>query len=206
MDASFCVLHGETMKYPIDATGKQISVYEHIEAAAIAYPEKIAVTYHDEKVTYRELIAFVNGMAKKFVVSGVKPSSHVALYNHRSIDYIIAVLAIIKIGAIYTPLDPVDSSEVTSGVLENFSTVWVCVAPSLTFAYTDKLTKSVEMLDETTVTYINFERNPMPRFQSDYRSAVTDIRYAIATSGSTGKPKCVLVDEISMLLQQHCCA
>ncbi|WP_405366031.1 non-ribosomal peptide synthetase [Kitasatospora sp. NBC_00039] len=76
------------------------------EAQARRTPDAIAVVCEDAAVTYRELDARANRLARALTAQGAGPEAPVAVLLERSIDLVTAVLAVVKAGAAYVPLDP----------------------------------------------------------------------------------------------------
>ncbi|KAF9970358.1 hypothetical protein BGZ75_002313, partial [Mortierella antarctica] len=67
--------------------------------------DAIAVVHHEQTLTYRELSARANGLARQLVQSGVKPGDFILVLLSRSIDLVISQIAILKAGAAYVPMD-----------------------------------------------------------------------------------------------------
>ena len=88
------------------------------EKQAISLPNNIAVVYKDDYLTYGQLNEKSNSLAKVLIESGVTPEIYVGLLAERSIDYLIAVLAILKAGGVYLPLDPSYPSKRLYQILE----------------------------------------------------------------------------------------
>lgn len=76
------------------------------EAQVRKSPDAIALASLDERVSYRELEARANRLARRLIGDGVGPESIVAILLHRSPDLIVAMLAVLKAGGAYLPLDP----------------------------------------------------------------------------------------------------
>lgn len=190
---------GPQFHYPKNADGRIITTFEYIEQQAQAHPDKNAIFYHDEVITYQNLMRRVNGLAAQLAETGATQGDHVTVYNHRSLDYCIAVLAIFKLGAVYTPLDPLSKASTLNDVLSTFPKVRVIVGAGLNADYLRKIEKiSSENLSVQLIKDEYWERDYFPTAIV----GMQDLRYGIPTSGSTGKPKCALVHEQSMLLQQ----
>ncbi|TYZ51954.1 non-ribosomal peptide synthetase, partial [Ralstonia solanacearum] len=69
-------------------------------------PEAIAVTFGRTQLSYAELNARANRLAHHLIGLGVQPEDRIAVALHRCIDLPVAMLAIVKAGAVYLPLDP----------------------------------------------------------------------------------------------------
>ncbi len=145
-------------------------------------PNAIAVTFEDQNLTYAELNRRANQLAHRLIKVGVGPEVLVAVCMERSLDLPIALLAVLKAGGAYLPLDPTYPRERLAFILEEtrapvFLTQGV-VAENLSF-------ESVQVinLDDADALVIEDTENP--------HSEVTDenLCYVIYTSGSTGQPK-----------------
>src|SRR5205085_5891893 len=88
---------------PLDQTYPQL-----FEAQVRKTPDQVAVVYEQRSLTYRQLNARANRLARHLQKSGVAPEDVVALLCPRSIDLLTAIIAVMKAGAAYLPLDPSD--------------------------------------------------------------------------------------------------
>ena len=70
------------------------------------HSDNIAVVFENEKLTYAELNAKTNQLARKLRDSGVKPDDLVMILANRSVEMITAVYAVMKSGGAYVPVDP----------------------------------------------------------------------------------------------------
>ena len=88
-------------------------IAQQFEAQAAAHPDRIAVCEHDRRLTYGELNSVCNRLSRTLSAKGVGPGDVVGVHVERSIDTVVAVMAILKAGAAYAPLDrsyPADGS------------------------------------------------------------------------------------------------
>src|SRR5436190_2073238 len=76
------------------------------EATAAKYPNNIALTFGETNLTYAELNARANVLAKELIALGVKAESLVGICIDRTAELVIAILAVVKAGGAYVPLDP----------------------------------------------------------------------------------------------------
>ena len=79
---------------------------ELFEAQVLRSAQDCAVLFQDQSLSYRELNQRANQLAHELIARGIGPESIVALALPRSLDLIIALLAVLKAGAAYLPLDP----------------------------------------------------------------------------------------------------
>ncbi|MFI9008492.1 amino acid adenylation domain-containing protein [Actinosynnema sp. NPDC053489] len=136
-------------------------------AQAARTPDAVAVTCEGEHLTYRELDERTNRLAHHLVGLGAGPERIVALRFPRSLDQVVAVLAVLKSGAAYLPLDPAYPPERIAATVED-------ARPVATLSEIPDLTG----LPATA---------PTPALRPDHAA------YVIYTSGSTGRPKGVVI-------------
>src|SRR5262249_54631092 len=79
---------------------------EAFAAQAARTPDAVALTYEGQRLTYRELDDRANQLAHHLSTLGVAPAAIVGLCVERSVEMIVGLLAILKAGAAYLPLDP----------------------------------------------------------------------------------------------------
>ncbi len=194
------IVYGNDFNYPTSESGNILTVFEHIDISVNRFPHKVAIQYHNESLTYAELFNYVNGLSSVLRDAGVLPGAYVAVYAHRNIDYWICVLAILKMGAIYIPLDPYSLENTLRDTLEILPNVTLIKGKDLSAEHEEKLSRV--SYDIPSIRLMSFERVASSHLIESAIIGPDDIRYAIPTSGSTGKPKCVLVPERSMLLQE----
>ncbi len=163
-------------------------VHQLFEATAQAMPDTPAVTAGAVTLTYRELDKRANQLAHLLRERGVSGGSRVALCLDRTVDMPVAVLAVLKAGAVYVPLDPTHPVDRLRDTLENAEIS--CVITLGRFApLCDASGDHLVFLDELQ-TELAAQRDTPP-------SVVVrpeDLAYVIYTSGSTGRPKGVEVE------------
>src|SRR6185437_3863845 len=85
---------------------KETALPYFIDECAKKYPAKVAIKFHGRNVTYRELFESSNKLARLLIDHNIQTGDIVALALDRSPEMIISLLAILKSGAAYIPLDP----------------------------------------------------------------------------------------------------
>ncbi|WP_168702039.1 non-ribosomal peptide synthase/polyketide synthase, partial [Gordonia paraffinivorans] len=156
--------------------------------AATVNPHQVAVEDGERTITYSELDARSNRLARVLLERGVRAGSFVAVAMPRSLDTIVAVWAIAKTGAAFLPVDPNYPAERIEHMLTD-SAVRVGVTTSRHRAV---LSDQVDWLTVDGITEVleNRSDGPVPTAS---RVNVDDAAYVIYTSGSTGLPKGVVV-------------
>ncbi|MEV6275315.1 amino acid adenylation domain-containing protein [Nocardia sp. NPDC051832] len=156
-------------------------------AATVATDPKATALVTDDgtQLTYAELAARVNRLARHLISLGVGPESRVGLAIRRSVDLVVAMYAVTTAGGAYVPVDPDQAAERTDYILETASPV--CV---LTNADTDFATgiAPVVRLDE-----LDLSAYPTTVISDPARLRPSNTAYVLFTSGSTGRPKGVAV-------------
>ncbi len=94
---------------------------ESFKNTVAQYPESIALVFGEEKLTYQELDVRPNRLANSLLASGVQAQDRVGLLFHRGIEMIVGILATIKSGASYVPLDPAHPTERLQYVMNDAS-------------------------------------------------------------------------------------
>lgn len=166
-------------------------VHRLFEAQAARSPDAVAVEFRCETWTYRELNDLANSLAARLRSLGVQRETVVGVHVQRSPRMIAALLAVLKAGGAYLPLDPSYPETRLSFMLED-SQAAVLVVDDVLPAGLSQFAGRILQVDS-----VRPEESCPPSASAAVRS--TDLAYIIYTSGSTGKPKGVLVEHGSML-------
>jgi amino acid adenylation domain-containing protein len=161
--------------------------HEWVQQQARATPEAIAVVCGKEELTYRELWRRSGRLARRLRTLGVKPGNLVGLCLNRTVDLVVAPLAVWQAGAAYVPLDPDFPAGRLKLMLED-AEVTVLVTES---ELLDRLPHDLPQL-----ICLDRELHDRANEESDSTTVVVnpdDLAYVIYTSGSTGTPKGVEV-------------
>ncbi|MFC0598044.1 non-ribosomal peptide synthetase [Streptomyces palmae] len=165
-----------------------------LEAQAVRTPSAEALAFEDQTLTYRELNARANQLAHRLRELGAGPEGHVAVALPRSTELVVALLATLKAGAAYVPLDPGYPQDRIEFVLDDVRPAVVLTCESVAAGLPRAGGPHLVLDDPAT-------RAELARLGTD-DLADTDrtqpLRpahpaYLIYTSGSTGRPKGVLV-------------
>ncbi|WP_112239146.1 non-ribosomal peptide synthetase [Kribbella monticola] len=157
-----------------------------IENSVVQNPHKTALLARGLELTYAELDEQANKLARLLIARGVGPEARVAVALPRSPELIVALLAVIKAGGVYVPIDPENPADRVEYVLTDSTPVLLLTADALL----DRLpvgdvpvllTDAASYADESGAPITDADRiSPLRR-----ENAI----YVIYTSGSTGKPK-----------------
>ena len=161
------------------------------EEHATTQPNKTALILDEQILTYAQLNAKANMLAHQLIARGVGPDCLVAVASLRSVELIIALLAVLKAGGAYVPLDPGNPAERLNYIIVDSGALLILghssVLNDLTLpSYVDKLSLDGIALDQQVLETQNIA-NPNVAIHLD------NLAYVVYTSGSTGKPKGVAV-------------
>ncbi|HEX3128096.1 MAG TPA: non-ribosomal peptide synthase/polyketide synthase [Thermoanaerobaculia bacterium] len=166
--------------YPRDSTIPEL-IEEHVRRA----PGALALRFVGGEMTYAELDARANALASVLVAEGVKPDQLVGLCLERSPEAIVAIVAILKAGGAFAPLDPAYPQDRLAFMLEDTAAPVLITRRAL-----------LERLPATNAKVICWEDLPslqsLPSFMS-LPVSPDNLAYVMYTSGSTGRPKGVAV-------------
>jgi len=161
-------------------------VHELFEAQARNSPDAVALEFQDRQLTFAELNARANQLARYLIENGVGPDVKVGICMERSLEMVVGIVATIKAGGAYMPLDPAFPGDRLAFILRDTSAPVVLTQSHLLGALRDHSAHCL-CLDS------DWER--VEKYSgADSRVAVEDanLAYVIYTSGSTGLPKGVM--------------
>ena len=155
-------------------------------------PERPAIRCRDEQLTYGELEAQANRLAGLLISNGVKPGNLVGIYLDRSINLMVAILAVLKSGAGYVPIQPGLPADRLRHIVEDADLVTLITQKSQEGRITPVFPGNIIVLEQEQMRLSGF---PETRPKTDATGVTPgNICYVIYTSGSTGKPKGVMIE------------
>jgi amino acid adenylation domain-containing protein len=160
------------------------------QAQATIMQDYPAVFYGGQHMTYRQLNAKSNSLARVLRAKGVVADSIVALICRRSFDMVVGIMAILKAGGAYLPIDPDCPEERVSYILKD-SSAEVLLLQSDFAKHADLCSKSIYL--DYSDSYAEDDSDV------DVVNGPQSLAYVIYTSGSTGKPKGVMVEHRALI-------
>src|SRR5450830_434996 len=183
--------------YPADLT-----IARQFEAQVLATPDALAVVHEGQGLSYAELNRQANQLAHHLRGLGVQLDDRVAISARRSLDMLVGLVAILKSGAGYVPIDPSHPAERLAYLLRDS-------APRVLLTQADLLER-LPVLDVPVLLLDGESRSAagvdaQPQSNPDIATP-SSLAYVIYTSGSTGEPKGVMVEhrQLSNLVSWHC--
>lgn len=167
-------LNFEKSHYPTE-----VSISQIFEAIVEKYPNKIAVEYCDETITYGQLNNRANILAEKLRKNNVKPNRIVGILLEASIEMAVSILAVIKAGGAYMPIDINYPENRKQFMLDDSGTEFLITR--------DKYLDMVKWDRSTIIVDEMVQENDCKN--QECINSQSDRAYVIYTSGSTGKPK-----------------
>jgi amino acid adenylation domain-containing protein/non-ribosomal peptide synthase protein (TIGR01720 family) len=162
-------------------------IHHRFEAQVDRTPDAIAVTFGEQRFSYRDLNQRANQLAHYLQAHGVAAGTLVGLCVDRSIDLVIGILGILKAGGAYVPLDPAYPQAHLSFLLVDAQIAILVTQSSVSSRFTDAPLQVIALdTDGQTIA-----QQPCTNPHSLVNPG--DSAYVIYTSGSTGKPKGALV-------------
>ncbi|MDQ6708384.1 MAG: condensation domain-containing protein, partial [Acidobacteriota bacterium] len=172
-------------------TGAQLPegerLHDLVSRQAARSPASIAVSFGSRSLTYAELEARGNSLARYLQTLGAGPESLVAVYLERSEQMLIALLGVLKAGAAYVPVDPAYPADRVAFMLEDSKAAVVLTESSLRGSL-PQLPLAMVAIDAEWDQIAQHSKSATANSASPESPA-----YVIYTSGSTGRPKGVVI-------------
>lgn len=164
-----------------------------VEQQAAQIPEAIALAFEEQLVSYQQLNARANQVARLLVEKGAKTGDLIGIMMDRSIDLVVSLVGIHKAGCAYVPLDPLYPADRLRYMVED---------SGLTLLLTEvRHQNKLGPMSATVIAHdtLSAELDDYASENLELACRSTDLAYVIYTSGSTGKPKGVMVEHRSVV-------
>ncbi|MGP5014783.1 amino acid adenylation domain-containing protein [Glutamicibacter ardleyensis] len=170
---------------------KRLTIQSAFAHTVKAHGGRPSVTMHGRSLSYLELDRHASDLAAQMEDGGVRQGERVAVLAERSIETIIGILAIIKLGATYIPVDSRLPEKAVLAILDDSSATTIISSTGMRRKEAALWTR---IATDTPLDFSSSNRNASPRNFSP-----NDDAYIIYTSGTTGKPKGVLLSQRNIL-------
>lgn len=169
---------------------KDKTIIELFEEQVREVPDKIALQFEDNKITYKMLNERANSLARLLKEKGIGPDYIVGILMERSINMIVGIISILKAGGAYLPIDPEYPEKRIEYILKDSEAKIVLTEGS----FREKIKEVTEILDLDDKEL--YEKNNTNLNNS---SKGENLAYVIYTSGTTGKPKGVMIENSAIV-------
>lgn len=169
------------------------NILEQIEQNAKGNLDKTAIETENSSITYKELFDRVNKLANYLIEQGLSSNSNIGIFTNRTIDVIVGILAILKIGSTYVPIDPEYPKNRINYMISK---------SNLKFVLTDNF-ENCDLVENKEICFIDIKKekyiNKCASFSKYIKHYIDQNLYIVFTSGSTGNPKGVTISHRNMM-------
>lgn len=170
-----------------------VCIHEMIEREAERNGQQTAIESETEKLSYGEMNERANQLAHYLMEMGIGAEDRVGIHMERSIDMVVSLIAVLKSGAAYVPIDTTHPSERISYLLDDSGAKAVISKGSLAGKLAEQRVRVVCLEQEREEIKKHSKENPTGRADEQ------NLAYVIYTSGTTGKPKAVCLEHRSLV-------
>ncbi|AVI65884.1 hypothetical protein CKQ84_08360 [Shewanella sp. WE21] len=184
---------------PNDSPINESNIVSCFENLAKIAPNTIALSFFEQKISYESLNRQANQLARYMQTLGVKPGDVIGCHMPRSPLMITSALAILKLGAIYLPLEISYPQARKEYIIDDSGISFVLSDTNKEHDNLSHIFKDICWINADVPQIIDLDSNNLPLIP-----ATNDLAYIIYTSGSTGKPKGTLGHHLGVVnLAQH---
>lgn len=162
-------------------------IHEVFDAVADANPDATAVICQEKSYSYRELSTSANLLSGYFKTMGVEYEDAIAISSQRSYQQLVTILAVLKCGAFYVPIDANNPTATINKQLKDIHAKLYLVEPSVVSADKDEFCCDV-VLSMPEAMHLS-EKLDQPQVETSPISESSRLAYVMYTSGTTGEPK-----------------
>jgi amino acid adenylation domain-containing protein len=170
------------------STGPQLNwetqcLHQFVERQALLRPDAIAIEYEENRISYGQLNAQANRLARYLRARGVEPEARIGVYFDRSIDMFVSIMAVLKTGAAYVPLDVAYPLERIAFILDDAQVELVMTTSALSDGLPASGRPHVLVDREANDIAAHAQADLPPLTGADGLACI------LYTSGSSGRPK-----------------
>ena len=172
----------------------KVSIQQLFEEQVIETPEAAAIVINEQTITYQELNTKANQLAH-FLLENytIQPEKPIGVVLDKSERVVIALLAILKVGGTYVPIDSAYPGERIKMMIADVNVDIMLTDSDLLVELAAYYNGDIIALD------VQLDAMTTPTHNLEYRSDMNSLAYIMYTSGSTGKPKGVMVEHKSII-------
>lgn len=201
--ALYAQLNDTEADYPRHQT-----IHGMFEKAARQYPDNIALASNEGEYSYRGLNERANRLAHFLIGKGLQKGDFVTIFMERSLETIVSLLAIMKAGGVYVPVDPEHPEERNSYIIEDTKSSYI-LTKEQHISKARLLSEAVDTVKGIVLVDSDSAFSTYPAHPVEISVEPQDLAYIIYTSGSTGKPKGALIAHegvvnLGMVVRERC--
>ncbi|EPR66935.1 non-ribosomal peptide synthetase [Cyclobacterium qasimii] len=178
---------------------EKATVLNLIDEQVKLFPQKTAIRFNENEVSYAELDKQSNKVANYLINQGVKIGALVPICLDNSPQMILGILGILKAGAAYIPIDPTFPKDRIKFILEDANATWVITDQDKELLFRENFINLSILTLDTELSVLSEENADKPNKVNSSENTA----YLIYTSGTTGKPKGVMISHKSLFLSTH---
>ncbi len=167
---------------------KDKCIHQLFEEQVERTPDKVAVAFDGQHLTYAQLNARANRLAHHLQALGVRPEVPVAICMARCLEMVVGLLGILKAGGAYVPLDPAHPEERLSFMMQDARAAVLLTRGEVSARVPEHGIQVVDLESDWDAIAAQSEENPSAG------ATPANLAYILYTSGSTGQPKGVMVE------------
>ena len=174
------------------------TIHAWFEQCVVQTPNATAIKCHAQSISYQKLNDCANHLALLLLQADAKPERHIAICLPRSIEQIIAIIAVLKSGSAYLPLDTNQSSERLNWILQE-SEASIIITSLTHEALFTQFKGTILYLDSIQKDYSLSSAELIELEKAHTQVSGNNLAYVVYTSGSTGTPKGVMIEHHSVI-------
>ncbi|MEM9916806.1 MAG: amino acid adenylation domain-containing protein [Bacteroidota bacterium] len=176
--------------------------YDLFQQVVSEHPGKTAVSFNGRQLSYQALALQASQLAHQLTAQGIQKGDIVPVFCDRSIETLVAFLALLKVGGVYLPFTTNLPEERIRQITEDCQSKYILTTRQTSSSRPELFDDNVQIIESLKALWIEeLMAIPMPTEQEVPTPAVdnTDLAYMIFTSGSTGRPKGAMIEHIGMI-------
>ncbi|WP_444997366.1 non-ribosomal peptide synthase/polyketide synthase [Aliikangiella sp. IMCC44359] len=178
---------------------KEVCIHQLFEQQAVSHSNHTALIFENESLTYSELNQKATLLANYLTAKGAGPGKMIALCVERSLDMVVGLLAILKSGSAYVPMDPSYPVDRINYMLDDSNTHLILTQLDVAEMLPAQLVNDCVCIDDKLLWRTIQKSIIEDKNQHNTLLTSDDLAYMIYTSGSTGKPKGVMVSHKNVI-------
>jgi amino acid adenylation domain-containing protein len=178
-------------------------IHHPFEAQAARTPEKTALVYEGEEVSYAELNRRADTLARRLRWLGVGPEVRVGIYQERGVGMVVSLLAVLKAGGAYVPLDPEYPAERVRYMMDDAGVEVMLTQRNMAERARESVACKVVSVEDEEEAAASETAAAVEEERGKSEAGGDNLAYVIYTSGSTGRPKGVAIEHRSAVVLLH---